>query len=129
MKKYIFVLLLVSSVLANSEIQKAFLVALFTSDGKGENLQHKINTNFSYINKGEIISKVAIIGNYTKNTKVIAKLSGIEGKLVDEYILYNNLNKKAFGIELTFKHENIPNKGYFEVFVDGKLFDTKVFVK
>ncbi|RBQ29129.1 hypothetical protein [Aliarcobacter vitoriensis] len=130
MKKYIFALLfVVSYAFASNEIQKAFLVALFTNNGKGENVQHKITTTLSYVNKGEIISKVAIIGNYNKNTKVIVKLAGIEGKLLDELTLYNDINKKVFGTELTFKHNNIPKKGYFEVFVDGKLYDTKVFVK
>ena len=33
-----------------------------------------------------------------------------------------------FGYELTFKHLDVQ-KGYFEVFIDGKLYDTKVFVK
>ena len=41
---------------------------------------------------------------------------------------YRGSQEKIFGYELTFKHLDVQ-KGYFEVFIDGKLYDTKVFVK
>ena len=127
MRKLFFVFLFFSSLaFSSNEIQKAFLVAIISNDGKIENVQHKTSTNNSYT--GDIFSKVAIIGNYNKNTNIVVKINHSIGKLIQKEPLYNNINKKIYGYELSFKHLDIK-KGYFEIFIDGKLYDTKVFVK
>ena len=89
-------------------------------------IELKIKTDFQY--RGEAFFKVAIIGNYNKNVNVITKINSSNGKLINTETLYNNLTKKIYGYELTFRHLDVQ-KGYFEVFIDGKLYDTKVFVK
>ncbi|WP_148625744.1 hypothetical protein [Aliarcobacter cryaerophilus] len=108
-----------------NDIQKAFLVAVYDKN-RVENVQHKIKTEFQF--RGEVFFKVAIIGNYNKNVNVTTKINNSTGKLINTETLYNNLTKKIYGYELTFQHLDVQ-KGYFEVFIDGKLYDTKVFVK
>ena len=110
---------------SHSNIEKAFVVALF-SGNKSENVQHKLHTNYDY--NGLVFSKVAIIGKYNKNTNVKVKIGNSSGKLVQNEPLYNSRTKIIYGYELTFQHEDVT-KGYFEVFIDNKLFDTKLFVK
>lgn len=124
MKKLLFIFFSFTFLNA-SDIQKAFLVAVYDKNRVG-NVQHKIKTDFQY--RGEVFFKVAIIGNYNKNVNVTTKINNSNGKLINTETLYNNLTKKIFGYELTFKHLDVQ-KGYFEVFIDGKLYDTKVFVK
>ena len=124
MKKLLFIFFSFTF-LNSSDIQKAFLVAVYDKN-RVENVQHKIKTDFQY--RGEVFFKVAIIGNYNKNVNVTTKINNSNGKLIHTETLYNNLTKKIYGYELTFKHLDVQ-KGYFEVFVDGKLYDTKVFVK
>ena len=124
MKKLLFIFFCFAF-LNSSDIQKAFLVAVYDKN-RVENVQHKIKTDFQY--RGEVFFKVAIIGNYNKNVNVTTKINNSNGKLIHTETLYNNLTKKIFGYELTFKHLDVQ-KGYFEVFIDGKLYDTKVFVK
>ena len=126
MKKLLFIFFSFSFIFLNaSDIQKAFLVAVYDQN-RVENVQHKIKTDFQY--RGEVFFKVAIIGNYNKNVNVITKINNSNGKLINTQELYNNLTKKIYGYELTFRHLDVE-KGYFEVFIDGKLYDTKVFVK
>lgn len=126
MKKLLFIFFSFSFIFLNaSDIQKAFLVAVYDQN-RVENVQHKIKTDFQY--RGEVFFKVAIIGNYNKNVNVLTKINNSNGKLINTQELYNNLTKKIYGYELTFRHLDLE-KGYFEVFIDGKLYDTKVFVK
>lgn len=126
MKKLLFIFFSFSFIFLNAnDIQKAFLVAVYDQN-RVENVQHKIKTDFQY--RGEVFFKVAIIGNYNKNVNVITKINNSNGKLINTQELYNNLTKKIYGYELTFRHLDVE-KGYFEVFIDGKLYDTKVFVK
>lgn len=126
MKKLLFIFFSFSFIFLNAnDIQKAFLVAVY-DENRVENVQHKIKTDFQY--RGEVFFKVAIIGNYNKNVNVITKINNSNGKLINTQELYNNLTKKIYGYELTFRHLDVE-KGYFEVFIDGKLYDTKVFVK
>ncbi|PRM98109.1 hypothetical protein [Aliarcobacter cryaerophilus] len=126
MKKLLFIFFSFSFIFLNAnDIQKAFLVAVY-DENRVENVQHKIKTDFQY--RGEVFFKVAVIGNYNKNVNVITKINNSNGKLINTQELYNNLTKKIYGYELTFRHLDVE-KGYFEVFIDGKLYDTKVFVK
>ena len=60
-----------------------------------------------------------------KNIEV--KIGNSLGYLENSLPIYNN-QKIYIGEELTFKHYNV-SKGYFEVKIDNKLYDTKVFVK
>ena len=124
MKKLLFIFFSFTFLNAN-DIQKAFLVAVY-DENRVENVQHKIKTDLQY--RGEAFFKVAIMGNYNKNVNVITKINSSNGKLINTETLYNNLTKKIYGYELTFRHLDVQ-KGYFEVFIDGKLYDTKVFVK
>lgn len=110
----------------NLDIKQAFLVALLTEDGKQENVQHKIKTQNDY--NGNLFSKVAIIGKYDKNMKILAKIGNSTGKLIDSQPLYNTLTKIIYGYELTFKHQDVTN-GYFELIINDNLYDTKVFVQ
>ncbi len=76
-----------------------------------------------------VFFELAIIGTYNKKYRCNNKNKQFKRK-ANRYTetLYNNLTKKIFGHELTFQHLDVQ-KGYFEVFIDGKLYDTKVFVK
>ena len=85
--------------------------------------------SFTFLNANDI-QKAFLVAVYddNKNVNVITKINSSNGKLINTETLYNNLTKKIYGYELTFKHLDVQ-KGYFEVFIDGKLYDTKVFVK
>lgn len=103
MKKLLFIFFSFTFLNA-SDIQKAFLVAVYDKN-RVENVQHKIKTDFQY--RGEVFFKVAIIGNYNKNVNVTTKINNSNGKLIHTETLYNNLTKKIFGYELTFKHLDV----------------------
>lgn len=127
MKSLLFFLLISTSSFSSSlDIQKAFAVAIYHEDETGENVQHIKTTKDDY--NGTCYTKIAIFGYYNKNTKVEVKIGDSTGIYQSEIPLFNKTTKKLFGHELTFKHQNVT-KGYFEVRVNGKLYDSKVFVK
>ena len=108
----------------NASDIKAYAIGVFDSNGDGENIQHKKVTDNNYNGIG--YSKIVIFGNFT-NSKVEVKIGNSLGHYENSISVYNN-QKIKIGEELTFKHYNIQ-KGYFEVRIDNKLYDTKVFVK
>ena len=126
MKKILFILILASFYLFafDSRIQAAFAIGIFDEYGNGENIQHKKTTNNNY--NGICYSKIVIFGEYF-NSNIQVKIGNSIGHFEKSLSIYNN-NKIKIGEELTFKHFNIQ-KGYFEVRIDDKLYDTKVFIK
>lgn len=128
MKKLIFIIFFLTStfITANSNIQKAIAVAIYHEDETGENVQHKKITTYDY--NGTCYTKIAIFGSYDKNTKVEVRVGDSLGIYQSNTPLFNKYTKKIFGYELTFKHQNV-SKGYFEVKVDNKLYDSKTFIK
>jgi hypothetical protein len=117
-------LILLMNLFMNASDIKAYAIGVFDSNGDGENIQHKRVTDNNY--NGICYSKIVIFGNFT-NSKVEVKIGNSLGHYENSISVYNN-QKIKIGEELTFKHYNIQ-KGYFEVRVDNKLYDTKVFVK
>ncbi|MCT7910894.1 hypothetical protein N5912_03565 [Arcobacter lacus] len=126
-KLFFFLLFLTISLWAvNLEIQKAFAVGIFHENETGENVQHTTTTTQDY--NGTCYTKIVILGDYNKNTNVQVKIGDSIGVYQSYIPIYNKLTKKIFAYELTFKHQNV-SKGYFEVKVNNKLYDSKVFVK
>lgn len=126
MKKTIYLLLINTFTLFafDSKIQASYAIGIFNENGNGENIQHKKITSNDY--NGICYSKIVIFGNF-KNSKVEVKIGNSLGYYENSISVYNN-QKIKIGEELTFKHYNIQ-KGYFEIKIDDKLYDTKVFVK
>lgn len=126
MKKTIYLLLINTFTLFafDSKIQASYAIGIFNENGNGENIQHKKITSNDY--NGICYSKIVIFGNL-KNSKVEVKIGNSLGYYENSISVYNN-QKIKIGEELTFKHYNIQ-KGYFEIKIDDKLYDTKVFVK
>jgi hypothetical protein len=126
MKKTIYLLLINTFTLFafDSKIQASYAIGIFNEKGKGENIQHKKITSNDY--NGICYSKIVIFGNF-KNSKVEVKIGNSLGYYENSISVYNN-QKIKIGEELIFKHYNIQ-KGYFEIKIDDKLYDTKVFVK
>ncbi len=126
MKKTILTLLLLSinSLAFEEKIQAAYAIGIFNEQGEGENIQHKKITQNDY--NDICFSKIVIFGN-TLNSNIEVKIGNSLGYFKDSISIYNN-NKIKIAEELTFKHYNI-SKGYFEIRINNKLFDTKVFVK
>lgn len=126
MKKIIFILIALSiSLLAfDSKIQASYAVGVFDEFGNGENIQHKKTTQNNY--NGTVYSKIVIFGTFF-NSNIEVKIGDSLGYFEKSISIYNN-NKIKIGEELTFKHNNVQ-KGYFEVKIDNKIYDSKVFVK
>lgn len=123
-KLFIFLVLLSTALNANS-INKAFAFAIFDESGKSENIQNIKNTQHDYNNI--CYTKIAVFGKVLHNTKVESKIGNSIGtEISKEPIL--NFRKIVIGYEYTFKHQTVKN-GLLQVFVDNRLFDSRVFVK
>ena len=125
MRKYIYILLLCTPLFSfESKIQSAYAIGIFDENGKGENIQHKKITQNDYSNI--CFSKIVVFGEYY-NSKIEVRIGDSFGYFQNSISIYNN-KKIKIGEELTFKHFNI-SKGYFEVKINDKIYDTKVFIK
>ncbi len=124
MKKLLILLLLSSLTSFCSDIQASYAIGIFHENGTGENIQHKKTTDENY--DGICFSKIVIFGYQSKNN-INVKIGNSIGHFQNSIPIYNQ-NKIKIGEELTFKHFNITN-GYFQIFIDNKLYDSKVFVK
>ena len=100
MSRLILIFFFLFSFSYSNDIYKAFAVAIYDENNHGENIQHsKIDINIG------------------------TSLGNLENKIP----LTNNKNI-VIGYEYTFKHYTV-DKGYIEVRVDNKLYDSKVYVK
>lgn len=108
----------------DSKIQASYAIAIFDENKNGENIQHKKMTINDY--NGICYSKIVIFGDYF-NSKIEVKIGDSLGYFENSISIYNN-RKIKIGEELTFKHNNVQ-KGYFEVKIDDKVYDSKVFIK
>ena len=63
----------------------------------------------------------------TNTQKIEVKIGNALGYFESSIPIYNK-QKIYIAEELTFKHYNV-SKGYFEVKINDKIYDTKVFVK
>ena len=108
----------------NSEIQASYSVGVFHENGSGENVQHKKITDQDY--NGVCFSKIVVFGEI-RNKKIEVKIGKSLGYFESSIPIYNK-QKIYIAEELTFKHYNV-SKGYIEIKIDDKIYDTKVFVK
>lgn len=76
---------------------------------------------------GICFSKIVIFGNISNNSKIEVKIGNSLGYIQNQIPIYNK-NKIKIGTEITFIHYNV-DKGYFEIKIDNKLYDSKVFIK
>lgn len=127
MKKFILTLFLIISNLFSfdSNIQGSYAIGIFHENGTGENIQHKKITQDDY--NGICFSKIVIFGNISNNSKIEVKIENSLGYIQNQIPIYNK-NKIKIGTEITFIHYNV-DKGYFEIKIDNKLYDSKVFIK
>lgn len=126
MKKLILTILLININLfaLSADIQKAIATAVFHENGTGEKIQHLKITEEDY--EGTCFSKIAVFGKIEhKNIKV--RIGDSLGYFENSIPIYNVQNI-LIGYELTFRHFNV-SKGLFEVSIDGRIYDSKVFVK
>jgi hypothetical protein len=121
--KQIALLLFINLLLTASEI-KSYAIGIFDEYGKGENIQHKRISHKDY--NGLCYSRIVVFGNIpSANIKV--KIGNSFGHYESSTSVYNKFKIKI-AEEMTFKHYNIE-KGYFEIKINNKLYDTKVFIK
>jgi hypothetical protein len=127
MKKIILTLFLTISYLFsfNSNIQSSYAIGIFHENGEGENIQHKKISDNDY--NGTCFSKIIIFGEFSSNSKIEVKIGNSLGYMQNQIPIYNK-NKIKIATEITFIHYNL-DKGYFEIKIDNKLYDTKVFIK
>jgi len=122
------ILILLSSIIQlnayNSKINSAYAIAIFHENEKGENIQHTRKTKDDY--NGICYSKIVVFGKVT-NAKTSVKIGNSVGTFIRAIPIYNKYKIKI-AQEQTFKHYNVT-KGYIEVRVNKKLYDSKVFVK
>lgn len=123
-KSIIFIFLFCLNSLANSSELKAYAVGVFDKNGNGENIQHLRISKSDY--NGTCFSKVVIFGNY-KQKDIKVSIGKSIGHFLKKDSIYNS-KKIKIAEELTFKHYNI-SKGYFEIKINNKLYDSKVFIK
>ena len=128
MKKFIFILLFLFSTLnlfsLPNSFEEAYAIAVFHENGNGENVQHKKITEADY--NGDCFSKIAVLGKI-KNNDIQVRIGNSAGYFVNSISIFNAQNIKI-GTEITFRHYNV-SKGYIEVKVDGRIVDSKVYVK
>ncbi|MAC83497.1 MAG: hypothetical protein CL624_05120 [Arcobacter sp.] len=108
----------------STQIKAAHAIGIFHENGKGENIQHVRKTKDDY--NGICFSKIVVFGKLN-NIIPKVKIGNSLGKFIKEIPIYNK-HKIKIAKEITFKHYNVT-KGYIEVRVDKKLYDSKVFVK
>lgn len=126
MKKLILTILITSLNLfaLSPNIQKAFAIGIFHENGRGEKIQNLKVTDENY--EGTCFSKIAVLGKIeNKNIKV--RIGDSLGYFQNSAPIYN-IQNILIGYELTFIHYNV-SKGLFEVSIDGRIYDSKVFVK
>lgn len=126
MKKFILISLLINLNLfaLSSDIQKAIATGVFHENGTGEKIQHLKTTDENY--EGTCYSKIAVLGKIEhKNIKV--RIGDSLGYFQNSIPIYN-IQNILIGYELTFIHYNVT-KGLFEVSIDGRIYDSKVYVK
>ena len=129
MKKIFIILTLLLLTLSNlnaysSKIINAHAIGIFHQNKKGENIQHLKETKENY--NGTCYSKIVIFGNMNKD-KADVRIGNATGVLTKSISIYNK-QKIKIAQEQTFIHKNVT-KGYFEVRINRKLYDSKVFVK
>ncbi|MGB1226550.1 MAG: hypothetical protein ACPG9K_01570 [Poseidonibacter sp.] len=129
MKKIFIILTLLLLTLTNlnaysSKIKSAHAIGVFHQNGKGENIQHLKETKQNY--NGTCYSKIVIFGTFNQ-INVDVKIGNSTGTFNKSIPIYNK-QKIKIAQEQTFIHKNVT-KGYLEVRVNNKLYDSKVFVK
>ena len=123
----ILTLLLLSITQSNaysSKIKNAYAIGIFHKNGTGENIQHTRKTKDNY--NGTCYSKIVVFGKLGKLIPKV-KIGNSTGTFVKSISIYNK-QKIKIAEEQTFKHINVT-KGYIEVRIKNKLYDSKVFVK
>lgn len=125
MKKLILILLISSYLFSMpSDIQASYAIGIFHENGTGEKVQNKRITEDNY--EGICFSKIVVLGKI-QNKNIQVRIGDSLGYIEGSIPVYNVQNIKI-GTEITFRHYNVSN-GYFEVKIDGKIYDSKVFVK
>lgn len=108
----------------SSKVSSAYAIGIFDEAGNGENVQHVRTTKNDY--NGTCFSKIVVFGRLLGSTPNV-KIGNSIGHVIKSIPVYNK-KKIRIAHEITYKHYAIT-KGYFEVRINGKLFDSKVFVK
>jgi len=125
--RHVLILLLLftqSAFAYSSKVTSAYAIGVFDKNGNGENIQHVRKTKNDY--NGECYSKIVVFGRLLGHTPQI-NIGNSKGHFVKSIPIFNK-KKIKIAQEITFKHYNVT-KGYFEVRVFGKLYDSKVYVK
>ena len=115
MSRLILIFFFLFSFSYSNDIYKAFAVAIYDENNHGENIQHSKITQNDYN------------GKVSNNSKIDINIGTSLGNLENKIPLTNNKDI-VIGYEYTFKHYTV-DKGYIEVRVDNKLYDSKVYVK
>ncbi|MBU3014101.1 hypothetical protein KO488_04980 [Poseidonibacter lekithochrous] len=108
----------------SSQIKTAHAIGIFHQNGNGENIQHLRKTKDDY--NGTCFSKIVVFGRLN-NIMPDVKIGNSKGNFIKSIPIYNK-QKIKIAQEMTFKHYKVT-KGYMEVRVNNKLYDSKVFIK
>lgn len=125
MARLIFLFFLLLSFSYSNNIYKAFAVAIYDENGKGENIQYAKITQNNY--SDICYTKIAIFGKINNNSRIEVNIGNSIGNFENKVPLINDKNI-VIGYEYSFKHYTVE-KGYIEIRIDNKLYDSKVFVK
>lgn len=128
MKKLITLLFLINLnlfALTSDDIKEAFAIGMFHSSGSGEKVQNKKVTEDNY--DGTCFSKIAILGKLGNNLNIKVRIGSSIGTYQTKAPIYNAKNI-LIGYELTFIHESVTS-GILEVSIDGRIYDSKLYVK
>lgn len=123
-KTLLFFLILSLNIFADSSNIKAYAIGIFNEKGNGENIQHLRSSNNDY--NGTCFSKIVVFGEVGSKSLQV-KIGNSIGHFIKKIPVYNE-KKIKIAEEMTFKHYNI-SKGYFQIKIDNKTTDTKVFIK
>lgn len=127
MKKLLTLLFLINLnlfALPADDIKEAFAIGVFHQSGAGEKVQNKKTTDENY--NGTCFSKVAVLGKL-RNQNIKVKIGSSLGYFQAKAPIFN-IKNILIGYELTFLHEDVTS-GILQVNIDGKIYDSKLFVK
>lgn len=126
MKKILFCfgIFTLSAYAYTSKIINGYAVSIYDEKMVEENIQAKRKSKKDY--QGICYTKVYIFGKVLNNGNTKVMIGNSIGHKIKENPIHKN--RLIIGKEIIFKHYTV-SKGYLKLYFDGKLLDTKTYIK
>lgn len=107
-----------------SKLINAYAVSIYDAQMIEENIQSKRTTKKDY--EGICFTKIYVFGKVLHQGNITVKIGNTIGHKVEEQAIHKN--RLIIGKSILFKHYGV-SKGYLQVFLNGKLKDSKTFIR